>query len=371
MDENYLYAFQPSNQMLQPNILIAVENENPTNVLIFSQDLGNSWNKYHFSNELVIVNKIIEHQMSSTFYLVCTNSNNLKSIYKVEFSIDTTPPTFSTTSSVLEIKNADLKTEYKKIDFLDNDDEKILFHLENPKNIQENSFEIKFQSEILDLPVSSLVQINNYLIRVVSFKNNKSYLPFETANYKIIDHEPNDPKTILDRFKATDFLTSEQILKTTENELTVSNLEEGVEYICYFYANITRKHIDETATTSSIVLLNKKLVILTKDWSILNEHNKLIALKVLAFIIPLSVFACSLFTAIWIWLNYKKKLYFYFESYYEKFQEKSNNAADAVKKKFYYLTIENSFIKHDDYKEHLVKKNEPLFETNDEDQNLV
>ena len=70
------------------NIILSVESTKLTNKLKYSYDNGYDWNEYYFSNENVLVEKVIinKNEFASAFYLVCSKSSNEKIIFKIEFT---------------------------------------------------------------------------------------------------------------------------------------------------------------------------------------------------------------------------------------------------------------------------------------------
>jgi len=67
--------------------VVAVDVNQPTNVLLYSYDLGNNWNEFYFSDTLVMVKKLLGTNLENkpTFFMVCTGAENQKSIKRFEF----------------------------------------------------------------------------------------------------------------------------------------------------------------------------------------------------------------------------------------------------------------------------------------------
>lgn len=89
LNDSYAYSVAFSEEY-GLTVVVAAEVDKPTSKLRYSLDHGNSWNEWHFSDSLVMVDDIRVDPLTSTpaFLLMCTGAEGVNVMIKLDFSAD-------------------------------------------------------------------------------------------------------------------------------------------------------------------------------------------------------------------------------------------------------------------------------------------
>ena len=231
LDENYFFTSTKDTDL--NSVIVAVKKNELTNVIIYSQDAGSSWNEYKFSKSLTFVNKLLIEpgEASSHVFLFCTKANKKS---KVVFTFD----------FKLDESNSQKKYENNSDEQFEMTD---LFDIETPNKIEKTSFNVDF---FLDFPYD--LHLNSFNVEIISYSKTSlsKEINFEVTYLKT--SEPLDDREVETKYH--------KLIQTTETSIEVNNLVPDTEYHCYFYANLTSSKTNETR----LLLLEKKLIVKTQ-----------------------------------------------------------------------------------------------------------